>query len=197
MKKIVAAAFLSLLSLSASAEKADSLKQAVINFDSLDVDEVTQTRILTGNVIVSRGTLLLKSDRALLKETPEGYMSVTLTSGPGRVATFRQKRDGGPDLWVEGQAERIEYEEREELVKLFSKAVVKELENGRLTNELDGAYISYDNRREVAAVRNDPSGQTKAGGGRGTLIIAPRRTAPPAAAAAPAPAPAAAAAGKK
>ena len=184
MKKLLAAAFLSLLSLSAMAEKADSLKQAVVEFDSLDVDEVTQTRILTGNVIVTRGTLTLKSDRALVKETPEGYMSVTLTSNPGRVATFRQKRDGGPDLWVEGQAERIEYEEREELVKLFSKAVVKELENGRMTNELVGPYISYDNRREVATVRNDPSGQTKAGGGRGTLIIAPRRTG----AAAPAPA---------
>jgi lipopolysaccharide export system protein LptA len=186
MKKIVAAAFLSLLSLSASAEKADSLKQAVINFDSLDVDEVTQTRILTGNVVLTRGTLILKSDRALLKETPEGYMNVTLTSNPGRVATFRQKRDGGPDLWVEGQAERIEYDERVELVKLFSKAIVKELENGRLTNELDGAFIAYDNRKEVATVRNDASGETKAGGGRGTLIIAPRRTAPAAAPAAPA-----------
>ena len=195
MKKLLAAAFLSLLSLSASAEKADSLKQAVVEFDSFDIDEVTQTRILTGNVIVTRGTLLLKSDRALLKETPEGYMSVTLTSAPGRVATFRQKRDGGPDLWIEGQAERIEYEEREEVVKLFSKAIVKELENGRVTNELRGPYISYDNRREVAAVRNDPSGQTKAGGGRGTLIIAPRTTGPaaaPRAGAAPAPA-----AGKK
>ena len=197
MKKIrhnvVAAAFLSLLSLTASAERADSLKQAVINFDSLDVDEVTQTRILTGNVVLTRGTLTMKSDRALVKETPEGYMSVTLTSGPGRVATFRQKRDGGPDLWMEGQAERIEYDERVEVVKLFSKAVVKELENGRLTNQLDGAYVSYDSRREVASVRNDASGDSKAGGGRGTLIIAPRRTAPAAApAAAPGAAPAAA-----
>jgi lipopolysaccharide export system protein LptA len=182
-QNVLAAAFFSLLSLSASAEKADSLKQAVINFDSLDVDEVTQTRILTGNVVLTRGTLTLKSDRALVKETPEGYMSVTLLSNPGRVATFRQKRDGGPDLWMEGQAERIEYDERVEVVKLFSKAVVRELENGRLTNELDGAYISYDNRREVATVRNDASGQTKAGGGRGTLIIAPRRTAPAQAAA--------------
>jgi lipopolysaccharide export system protein LptA len=218
MKKIFAAAVLSLLSLSLSparAERADSLKQAVINFDSLDVDEVTQTRILTGNVILTRGTLTLKSDRALLKETPEGYMSVTLTSGPGRVATFRQKRDGGPDLWMEGQAERIEYDERQELVKLFSKAIVKQLENGRLTNELDGAFISYDSRKEVATVRNDASGESKLGGGRGTLIIAPRRTAPatgapaapapagaaPAAKAAPAPAPspapAAPAAGKR
>jgi lipopolysaccharide export system protein LptA len=178
---VVAAAFLSLLSLSASAERADSFKQAVINFDSLDVDEVTQTRILTGNVILTRGTLTLKSDRALLKETPDGYMNVTLTASPGRIATFRQKRDGGPDLWVEGQAERIEYDERVELVKLFSKAIIRETENGRLTNELDGAYIAYDNRKEVATVRNDASGESKLGGGRGTLIIAPRR-APPAAA---------------
>jgi len=186
MKKILAAAILSLLSLSASAERADSLKQAVVSFDSLDVDEVTQTRILTGNVVLTRGTLTMKSDRALVRETPEGYMSVTLTSGPGRVATFRQKRDGGPDLWVEGQAERIEYDERLELVKLFSKARVKELENGRPTNELDGPYIAYDNRKEVATVRNDASGESKVGGGRGTLIIAPRRTAPAAGAPAPA-----------
>ena len=197
---MIAAAFVSLLSLApAYAERADSLKQAVINFDSLDVDEVTQTRILTGNVILTRGTLTLKSDRALVKETPEGFMNVTLTSGPGRVATFRQKRDGGPDLWMEGQGERIEYDERQELVKLFSKAIVRQLENGRLTNELDGAYISYDSRREVATVRNDASGESKVGGGRGTLIIAPRRA--PAAGAAPAAAagstPAAPAAGKK
>ncbi|UVW29151.1 lipopolysaccharide transport periplasmic protein LptA [Massilia sp. H6] len=178
MKKLFAAAFLGLASLSAFAEKADSLKQAVINFDTLDVDEVTQTRILTGNVVLTRGTLVLKSDRALVKETPEGYMNVTLTAAPGKLATFRQKRDGGPDLWVEGQAQRIEYDERVELVKLFSTAEVRELENGRMTNEIKGPYISYDNRNEVAQVRNDASGQSKVGGGRGTLIIAPRRPAP-------------------
>ncbi|MBQ5940029.1 lipopolysaccharide transport periplasmic protein LptA [Massilia sp. AB1] len=185
MKKLFAAVCLSLLSLTAFAERADSLKQAVINFDSLDVDEVTQTRILTGNVVVTRGTLVLKSDRALVKETPEGYMSVTLTANPGKVATFRQKRDGGPDLWVEGQAQRIEYDERSEMVKLFADAVVKELESKRVTNEIIAPFISYDNRKEVASVRNDASGQSKVGGGRGTLILSPKRTAAPAA---PAPA---------
>ena len=180
MKKLIAAAFLSLLAFGASAERADSLKQAVINFDSLDVDEVTQTRILTGNVELTRGTLVLKSDRAVMKESPEGYISVTLTANNGKTATFRQKRDGGPNLWVEGQAQRIEYDERAELVKLFTAAEVRELENGRLANEIKGPFISYDNRREVAQVRNDASGASKVGGGRGTLIIAPRRTAAPA-----------------
>ena len=107
MKKHLAVAILSLASLSAWAERADSLKQAVINFDTLDVDEVNQTRILTGNVVLTRGTLTLKSDKAVLKESPEGYMSVTLTANPGKTASFRQKRDGGPEMWVEGQAQRI------------------------------------------------------------------------------------------
>jgi lipopolysaccharide export system protein LptA len=185
MKKYLTAAILSLVTLTALAERADSQKQAVIDYTTLDVDEVTGTRILTGNVVVTRGTLVLKSDKALVKESPEGYMSVTLTSSPGKVATFRQKRDGGPDLWVEGQAERIEYDERNEVVKLYSNGVVKQLENGRLTNEVDGPYISYDNRKELVAVRNDVSGETKPGAGRGRLILAPRRPAP-----APAPAPA-------
>lgn len=180
MKKIIAVVFLSLAAFGVSAERADSLKQAVINFDTADFDQVTQTRILSGNVELQRGTLLLKSDRAVMKETPEGYMSVTLTAAPGKLATFRQKRDGGPNLWVEGQAQRIEYDERAELVKLFNNAEVRELENGRLANEIKGPFISYDNRREVAQVRNDPTGQSKVGGGRGTLIIAPRRTAAPA-----------------
>ena len=178
MKKLLAAVCLSLLSLAASAERADSLKQAIINFDSGDVDEVTQTRILTGNVVVTRGTLSLKADRALVKETPEGYMTVTLTSNPGKVATFRQKRDGGADLWVEGRAERIEYDQKTEVAKLFSKANITQLDGKRVTDEVNGEFISYDSRKEVFAVRNDASGENKPGKGRVTLILAPRKAQP-------------------
>jgi lipopolysaccharide export system protein LptA len=189
MKKHIAAVVLSLVSLGALAERADALKPVQMDYDKADLDQVTQTYILTGNVVITRGTLTLKSDKALLKETPEGYISVTLTAAPGRIATFRQKRDGGPDLWVEGQAQRIEYDERAELVKLFSSAIVRELDGGKLANEVNGEFISYDNRKEVVAVRNDASGETKPGAGRGRMILAPRRTsaATPAPAAAPAP----------
>jgi len=185
MKKTIAVVMLSLASLSAVAERADSLKQAAIEFDQAHLDEVTQTRTLTGRVVLTRGTLTVKSDKAVLKESPEGYMYLTLTAAPGKVATFRQKRDGGPDLWVEGQAQRIEYDERTELVKLFSAATVRQLEGGRLSSEVNGAFISYDNRTEQANVGgNSADGQNKPGQGRNTLILAPRRGA----AAAPAPA---------
>jgi lipopolysaccharide export system protein LptA len=188
MKNIIAVLALSLATVTAVAERADSLKQAAIEFDQAHIDEVTQTRTLTGRVVLTRGTLTVKSDKAVLKESPEGYIVLTLTAAPGKLATFRQKRDGGPNLWVEGQAQRIEYDERTELVKLFSNATVRQLENGRLSSEVNGAFISYDNRTEEANVRNGANGDNQTSQGRNTLILAPRRSAQPAPAATPAPA---------
>jgi lipopolysaccharide export system protein LptA len=175
MKKIFVLALLGLGAFNAQAEKADSGKQAVINYDSLYVDEVTQTTVLTGQVVVTKGTLVLEADKAVIKESPEGDMYVTLTAAPGKLANFRQKRDGGPNLWVEGQAQRIEYDERANVMKLFSDARIRQLEGTKMTDEIQSAFISYDSMREVFVARNDPSGESKPGQGRGTMIIAPRK----------------------
>lgn len=178
MKKILAFALISLAALNAWAEKADAGKQAVIDYDTLHVDEVTQITTLTGNVIVTKGTLVLKAEKAVIRQTPEDDMHVTLTTIPGKQATFRQKRDGGPDLWVEGEAQRIEYDERSAVVKLFTGAKIRQLEGARLTDEIQSEFISYDSLREVFAARNDAAGVTKQGQGRGRMIIAPRKPKP-------------------
>jgi lipopolysaccharide export system protein LptA len=186
MKKILAAAIFLLLPLAASAEKADALKPINIEYDKADVDQVTQNYVATGNVIITRGTMVLKSDRAEVKEAPDGYHTFILTAAPGKLATFRQKRDDGPNMWDEGQAQRIEYDERNDLVKLFSKAVIRQLEGTRVTQEMDSEFISYDNRKEVLVGRNDASGADKPGGGRGSITLQPRRPAAGTPAAAPA-----------
>ena len=59
-----------------------------------------------------------------------------------------------------------------------------------MTDEIQSEYISYDAMREVFTARNDASGESKPGAGRGRMIIAPRK---PRAGDAPAPAPAPAA----
>jgi lipopolysaccharide export system protein LptA len=192
MKKILAIAIIGLAALSASAEKADVGKRAVIDYDSLLVDEVNQVTTLTGNVIVTKGTLVLRAEKAVLKQSPEEDIHVTLTTTAGKSASFRQKRDGGPDLWVEGEAQRIEYDERSAVVKLFGNARIRQLEGSTMTDEIKSEYITYDSLREVFSARNDASGASKPGQGRGQLIIAPRkpRAAPSAPAQTPAPAPA-------
>ena len=161
----------------AFAERADSNKPTTIDADSAELDDVKQVQTLTGNVILTRGTLVMKAGSAVVRQDPQGYQYVTFTAAPGTVATFRQKRDGG-DLWIEGEAERIEYDNKNEVVKLMSKAQLRELEGKRVTKEVIGAFISYDSRREISTIRNTTSGESKPGGGRVRIQIEPTNTQP-------------------
>jgi len=180
MKKfLVPAILLACACGNAAAEKADSYKPMEIKFVNLEVDDVKQIKIATGNVVLTRGTLVMKADRAVVSQTPEGFQRVELSGGKNKT-TFRQKRDGAGEQWVEGEAERIEYEERAELVKMFSKAKLRRLEGSKATDEVEGEFISYDSRKEFFNVLNTPTGESKPGGGRGTMVIQPSRTEPPA-----------------
>jgi lipopolysaccharide export system protein LptA len=81
---------------------------------------------------------------------------------------------------VEGYAERIEYNEREDTVKLTTRARVRLLENEIQRDELRGDAITYDQRNakyfvtggKPSADPNNPDGRV-----RGT--IAPRSDTPP------------------
>ncbi|SFG17212.1 lipopolysaccharide export system protein LptA [Duganella sp. CF458] len=180
MKRLLLSAALLLgVAAPALAEKADSYKPTNISYGSMDIDDVKQITILLGGVKLTRGTLTMTAERAYVKQTPDGYQQVTLF-GDGKKATFRQKRDGAGDQWVEGDAERIEYEEQVELVKMFNKATIRRLEGGKQNDEVQGEFISYDSRKEFFSVRNTASGESKPGGGRGTMVIQPTRTEPPA-----------------
>jgi lipopolysaccharide export system protein LptA len=190
MKKLLFSALLLCAAGLVQAEKADSTKPTQIMYDNADVDDVKQISTLTGNVVLTRGTLLMKSAKAVVTKDPEGYQYVTLTSVGGKPATFRQKRDGGGEQWVEGEAERIEYDGKAELVKLFSRAKVRRLEGNKPSDEVEGEFISYDSRREFFSVRNVANGESKPGGGRGTMVIQPStKPATPAAPATVPPAP--------
>lgn len=187
MKKLILSAALLLMAAAAAhAEKADANKPTKIDYDELQIDDVKQIKTLIGNVVLTRGTLLMKSPKAVVTTDPEGYNFVVLTSTPGTLSTFRQKRDGAGDQWIEGEAERIEYSDKTDLVKLFSKARVRQLEGPRMTSEVNSEFISYDSRTEHFDVKNDVSGVSKPGAGRGTMVIQP--TIRPAAPAASAPA---------
>ena len=82
----------------------------------------------------------------------------------GKPAYFRQKRDGY-DEYIEGWAERIEYDGRAELMQMFDRAQLK-----RGQDEVRGNYISYDAKSEffqvtgggTSAAANGPEGRVRA-----------------------------------
>jgi len=151
----------------AIAERADRYKPTQVEADRMQYDDLKQVNVFDGAVVLTKGTITLRADRLVLEQDPEGYQRGTAT---GRLAAFRQKRDG-LDEWVEGHAEQIVYDGKTETVRLVGRAKVRRLEGSKVADEIDGAVIVYDSRTEQFDVDGSPKGSS---GGRVRVTIQPR-----------------------
>ncbi len=157
------------------AERADRDKPTNVEANQMFYDETKQTNTFIGNVVLTRGTMVMHAEKMVIRQDAAGYQFATVYAAPGGLATFRQKRDGGKDLWMEGQAgDRIEYDTKTEVAKLFRQSKVKMLDRGKVTDEVEGEYIAYDTRAEFYTVNNTASGESKPGGGRVRATMQPR-----------------------
>ena len=118
------------------------------------------------DVVFTRGTMIVKAGKAVTKEDPEGYIYATFYAPPGGLATFRQKQDGAGDFWFEGEAERIEYDGKLEIIKLLQQGQGgTELEGSKVTRQGAGPFISYNSRTRIFEVINSVSGKSKRAAG--------------------------------
>lgn len=152
--------------LPAAAEKADREKEIVIGADVATADDVNRSSTFDGNVVITQGTMRITAARVNIKEDAKRYKYYVATGSP---VTFRQKRDN-VDEWVEGFAQRAEFDDRNDLLKLHGNARVKSNQN-----EITGEFISYDMRRELAQVTGAPPGQAAPAGSRVKVIIVPAK----------------------
>ena len=123
-----------------AAEKSD--REKPINFAGDAGDASLQARggALTGNVIITQGTLSIRADRIVFKQNNDNSLSASAFGNP---VAIRQKRDG-VDEYYEGYAQRVEYDGAKELVELFDKALLK-----RGQDEIRSNYVSYNAGTEV------------------------------------------------
>ncbi|HZA96794.1 MAG TPA: lipopolysaccharide transport periplasmic protein LptA [Burkholderiaceae bacterium] len=182
MRRWLAALVLALPSVSALGEKADRTKPLNYEADSGECDDLKQVCVLVGNVVLNKGTMRAAGERVQVRKDPEGYQSGVIIAAPGKLASFRQRRDSskaGSEEFVEGYAERIEYDEKEDTVKLITRARVRLLENEVQRDELRGDAITYDQRNAKYFVTGGkPSGDPNNPDGRVRGTIAPRADAP-------------------
>lgn len=152
----------------AIAEKADRDKPMLLEANRISIDDAKKQQILEGDVVITKGTLVLKAERIIITEDQYGFQKGIAFAAPGSKATFRQKRDGRED-YVEGEAERIEYDSNSEIAELFHRAKVRSGED-----EVRGDYIWYDAVSEKflasAAEARDPKSITP----RVRAVIQPR-----------------------
>ncbi len=157
----------------ALAEKADRNKQMVIDAGKAEFDETTKTRVLTGNVVITKGTLMIRAEKVTIKEDAQGFAYVVAN---GKLANFRQKREG-LDQYMDGAAEQIDYDAKAETVKLIQRAQLKRLEKEKVADEVYGAQINYDAKTEFYSVESGPTGQTAQNPtGRVRIVLQPKNT---------------------
>jgi lipopolysaccharide export system protein LptA len=159
----------------AMAEKADRDKPLNAQADNLKYDDLNQTSVFTGNVIITKGTILMRGARIDVRQDPEGYQFATVTSEPGKLAFFKQKRENGVDEYIEGEAITIEYDGRADKVKLIKNSILKRLRGAVLNDEITGSLIVYDNTTDVYTVDGGVGKNADgSGGGRVRAILSPK-----------------------
>jgi lipopolysaccharide export system protein LptA len=163
-----------LASFPAGAEKADRYKELTVEADqSSSGDLLNQVFIFNGNVVVTKGTMIIRAQRIEVRESPDGYRSAVAIGSPSQHATFRQKRDA-PDEWIEGDAERLEYDGRSDVIRFVNNASVRRLRGTNAADELTGNLVTYDSTTEVFNVSGGAPTTAANPGGRVRAVLMPK-----------------------
>ncbi|MDD2722083.1 MAG: lipopolysaccharide transport periplasmic protein LptA [Gallionella sp.] len=133
------------------AERGDSEQPINIEADRVLIDNATQISTFEGKVQMTQGTMVIRADKVVVVQDAGGMKHGTAY---GHTASFRQKRDG-LDEYVEGYAERIEYDMGTDVVDFYVQARVK-----RSQDDVRGDHITYNAKTETFQ-----AGGSKAAGG--------------------------------
>lgn len=177
----------SLLVPNAQAEKADRNKPMNIEADSLRYDDVKQVSVFSGNVVLTKGTIVIRAAQIDVRQDADGYQFGSITGVADKPAFFRQKREG-LDEFIEGESELIEYDGRADVVKFVRKATLRRLRGATLADEITGGLIVYENLTDTFSVDGSTvKGAPAVPGQRVRAMLTPKpEGATPAAPAAPA-----------
>ncbi|NDP39763.1 MAG: lipopolysaccharide transport periplasmic protein LptA [Rhodoferax sp.] len=189
LSTLLLSAALALFSGGACAEQADRNKPMNVEADALRYDDAKKTSVFTGRVVLTKGSILIRGARIEVRQDPDGNQYGVVTAEPGKLASFRQKREG-LDEFIEGQGESIEYDSRANTVKFIRQAQLRRYLGATMNDEMSGNVIVYNNSTDVFTIDGGVAqGAPSATGGRVRAMLTPK---PDAAAATP-PAPAASA----
>jgi lipopolysaccharide export system protein LptA len=121
-------------------------------------------------VLLTKGTMQLRAERIVVRQDADGFQYASATGSP---VTFRQKSDargGAEGVWLEGEAQRIEIDEKNERVELHLNARVT-----RDQDEVRGSYILYDQRSEFFSVSSAKGAPATSPDGRVRAVIQPKK----------------------
>ena len=156
------------------AEKSDRFKPLNVEADLPGkIDLLNQFVVFNGNVVVTKGTMVIRAARIEVRELPDGYHSAVAFGSPGQHATFRQRRDA-PDEFIAGDAERLEYDGKSDVIRFVNNASVRRLRGSETSDEISGNLVTYDSATEVFNVSGGATPTATNPGGRVRAVLTPK-----------------------
>lgn len=130
--------------------------------DTADFNDANQEYILTGNVQVSQGSIIVSGTKAVIVIDPEGFKTISVLGQSHQLAKFTQQLDGPNREFIDGEGELILYEEKNDDLFISGNAHTQKRNGARWRDKLDADKIRYDLYTEkYNAVSESPNKLTK------------------------------------
>jgi lipopolysaccharide export system protein LptA len=157
------------------AERADKNKPLNLEADAARYDDAQKVMVAEGAVLVTKGTMMMRAARLEQREDKDGNQFLVATSSAGGRVLFKQKREG-LDEFMEGEAERIDYDGKADVLKLTGRAVMRRLRGSTVADESIGNQIVFNNVTETLSMNGAPAGAVAgtAPQGRVRMMLSPK-----------------------
>lgn len=144
--------------------KSDEQQDLKLDANNATLDYKNKVTVFTGNVVITRGSLVVHADKGMASEDKDQHKMITLYGAP---VTFVQLQDDGEK--IEGQGNQFDYNAKTNLAILSGRARVKK---GK--NIVIGEKITYNMVTQVYSASATPAnGINKQTSGRITVILDP------------------------
>ena len=136
----------------AHAEKADQDKPIIVEAEKVFGDDTKQIYDLNGEVLLIKGSIVVTGEDGQIRIDPEGYEFIDVKGTPEAVATFRQRREGLANEFMQGRGVNATYDAKTEILTLTGDASLKRLLNMQMLDQLKGWKIEYDDVKQYYRV---------------------------------------------
>ena len=119
----------------AYAEKADQDKPIILEADKVFGNDTTQVYDLNGDILLVKGSIIVTGEDGQIRIDPQGYEFIDVKGTPEAVATFRQRREGRANEFMQGRS-----------------ATLRRLLNMQMLDKLTGWKIEYDDVKQYYRV---------------------------------------------
>lgn len=137
-----------LTTFSVHAEKADQDKPLILEAEQVSVNDVKQVYDLNGQVLLIKGSIIVTGEDGHIAVDPQGYEFVDVVGTPDAVASFRQRREGLADEFMQGRGTQVTYDAKTEFLTITGDASLKRLLNMQMLDQLKGWKIEYDDVKQ-------------------------------------------------